>query len=103
MVTLYDHDFDEQLNCSEDHRIIIGFTNTCNTCKRLTCMFQMKRIQYARIDMSQNKLFLENLKKKMNTIHISLPVILIYKNKEFKEKINPTINTDEIIQARNMY
>lgn len=103
MVSLYDAHFDEELNCLDNHTIIVGFTNTCDTCKRLTCMLQMKRVQYARIDMSQNKKFLENLKKKIGSQHISLPAILIYKDKQFMKKINPTLDTNEIIRERNFF
>lgn len=103
MTNLHDVNFDEFLNCSENHRIIVGYTNTCDTCKRLTCMLQMKHIQYARIDMTRNKLFLENLKRKRNSVHVSLPAILIYKDKEFKKMINPTIDTNEIIRERDEY
>ena len=67
MTTLYDNNFDEELNCNEKHGIVIGYKDTCDTCKRLTCVMQMKRIKYAKIDMNQNKLFLENLKKKIGT------------------------------------
>jgi glutaredoxin len=101
MTQLYDENFNENLDCTDDHRIIIGYSDYCDTCKRLTCMLQMKRIQYASINLTQNRKFLENLKIKINSIHVSIPAVLIYKNNEFKKMINSTLDTNEIIYERN--
>lgn len=101
MFYLTESDFDSDVNCTKDYKLIIGFSNSCPQCKKLTYLLEYRKINFACIDIEKNTKFLKNIKIKLQTENIGLPLMLIYKNNKFKKMMNTTMNIVDIVNNIN--
>lgn len=102
MFYVTESDFDDEcniLNDSKDFKLLVGYSNSCPQCKKLTYLLEYKRISFACIDIEKNTVFLRNIKMKMKTENIGLPLMLLFQDKKFKKMMNTTMNVVEINAA----
>lgn len=97
MFYLTENDFDSDVNCTKDYNLIIGFSNSCPQCKKLAYLLEYRKINFACIDIEKNTKFLKNIKIKLQTENIGLPLMLIYNNNKFKKMMNTTMNIVDIV------
>jgi glutaredoxin len=101
MFYLSEADFDENLDCLKNYNLIVGFSNGCPQCKKLAYLLEYRQINFACIDIEKNTIFLKNLKVKLKSESLGLPIMLVYKDNKFKKMMNTTMNIVEITQAIN--
>lgn len=90
--------FSDTLRCDQDLKLIIGFSSTCAVCKKLMENLTKKNIVFGSIDLNSNQEYLRNLRRcgKLTNGNLGIPLIMVYKNKEFMKICPITTDPDKI-------
>lgn len=95
--------FDDKLNLinCDNHSLIIGYSIDCFKCKILMDKLNLKNIRYAKVNLVENDDFLQSIAIKLNFSTVNMPMILLFKDKQFVKKLPSSFSFKHILKEIN--